>query len=902
MAQLNADADFQELPVCTACLRPYPPDSSGTAVCASCGSALYDTQPTTIQQRSGRTSRTRPKPFLQCPYKSLEEQLCELIPEIENLVDGWRAKPRTSGKYGDHFDGEVCKNLEGPDGSPFFRPDLSELPDGELRIGVTLGVDWFSYRRSLISASHSSCPMSFSIINLPPSLRYRAANLILTAIMPGPQEQSADEVQHFLHVIVDDLLRLWKDGIKISTPRFPDGRVVRVALVGIVCDKPAAHKLAGYGSHSHRHFCTLCWAEQKKKEPFTTRIFEENGYPRRTNQQHREHQERYRACKTDGAREAFVKEHAARWSELSRLPYFNFEKMVIIDPMHNLFLGLVKNHFYHIWVKSKVLRKTKELNHLHAILNKMKMPSKVGRLPQLIGEPAGGSLTADQWLLLATLIGPLAIPQIWQDYAAADPAATLAARKIAITAAVHERRAAAAAKRKTAKQKKAQRTAAARQRDPAAAPAAAPIRRSQRTRTQTRKAQGIDAASGSEAEESGDEWVDDGALEDSEDETFDDEGSRRKRPRRNGDTDDPRRPSQLVPDDVTNFLKLCEALQLLLLSEITEEQVVRAEKLIREYGIGLIELYGADVLKPNHHYATHIGEFVRNMGPLHCFWTFLFERMNKILKSYKTNNHGGGEIEVTFFREFHRTIRTSRMLANGARASSETGLPRAVEAMSKTSEDDRGTVQALAQELDEQYEHAGIKLRMSTRYETANPSPELYSALLRFFQTCVPDIRYRSWIAAGDDESYPLMPSAIFFDHVVINQRRYTSLLRSNASAEALVVVRINDAGSTWVGELLEIFSTTQIPLGTRVFGYMRWFVPFEKDITLTPWRECARLGVRLWQHGIYLTPDDNGPSPIIDLEHIIGHAVRADITVGEAEAWATNVVRPVGALIPYPL
>jgi hypothetical protein len=34
---------------------------------------------------------------------------------------------------------------------------------------------------------------------------------------------------------------------------------VRVVLVAVVCDKPAAHKVGGFGSHSHMNFCTLCW-------------------------------------------------------------------------------------------------------------------------------------------------------------------------------------------------------------------------------------------------------------------------------------------------------------------------------------------------------------------------------------------------------------------------------------------------------------------------------------------------------------------------------------------------------------------------------------------------------------------------------------------------------------------
>ncbi len=35
-------------------------------------------------------------------------------------------------------------------------------------------------------------------------------------------------------------------------------RLVRVALVALVCDEPAAHKMGGFGSHSHNTFCIRC--------------------------------------------------------------------------------------------------------------------------------------------------------------------------------------------------------------------------------------------------------------------------------------------------------------------------------------------------------------------------------------------------------------------------------------------------------------------------------------------------------------------------------------------------------------------------------------------------------------------------------------------------------------------
>ncbi|KAF8054713.1 hypothetical protein FPV67DRAFT_564097 [Lyophyllum atratum] len=47
--------------------------------------------------------------------------------------------------------------------------------------------------------------------------------------------------------------------------------------------------------------------------------------------------------------------------QLYRLPYFDICRMVVIDPMHNLLLSVVKTHFHHIWVQNDILRKTKEV-------------------------------------------------------------------------------------------------------------------------------------------------------------------------------------------------------------------------------------------------------------------------------------------------------------------------------------------------------------------------------------------------------------------------------------------------------------------------------------------------------------------------------------------------------------
>ena len=41
---------------------------------------------------------------------------------------------------------------------------------------------------------------------------------------------------------------------------------------------------------------------------------------------------------------------SVKWLKLLRLPYFNPTRFVIIDAMHNLFLGLINQHFQNILV------------------------------------------------------------------------------------------------------------------------------------------------------------------------------------------------------------------------------------------------------------------------------------------------------------------------------------------------------------------------------------------------------------------------------------------------------------------------------------------------------------------------------------------------------------------------
>jgi hypothetical protein len=105
----------------------------------------------------------------------------------------------------------------------------------------------------------------------------------------------------------------------------------------------------------------------------------------------------YHALPDDKLKASFFKEHSAKWFELSRLSYFDPVRMTVIDPMHNILLGMslslnqayvliscvgiVKNQWYNSWINTNTLRERtstlktpRELDQIHGYLQMVRNP------------------------------------------------------------------------------------------------------------------------------------------------------------------------------------------------------------------------------------------------------------------------------------------------------------------------------------------------------------------------------------------------------------------------------------------------------------------------------------------------------------------------------------------------
>ena len=97
---------------------------------------------------------------------------------------------------------------------------------------------------------------------------------------------------------------------------------------------------------------------------------------------------------TAAHRKHIEQSYGARYSELFNLKYFDVVCSHVVDPMHNLFLGLAK-HTIKTWKDLNILRPC-DYTTIQDRVNSFVPPTKIGRIPRKI-QAGFASFTADEW-------------------------------------------------------------------------------------------------------------------------------------------------------------------------------------------------------------------------------------------------------------------------------------------------------------------------------------------------------------------------------------------------------------------------------------------------------------------------------------------------------------------------
>ncbi len=361
---------------CPSCNHLYPPLSSDSSPFPTyterCNFRQYPQgprcktlliRPTTVNHQ---VKHVPIKPFVSFDLKDWLAGLLSRPGNEEKMDASWEGITDPAPKVmTDIFHGSFLHSFLGPDGRHHF----SVSSQGEGRYVFSMGFDYFNPLGNKQAGKKISVgALSLVCLNLPPSERYKPENMFLAGVVPGPKEPG-DAINEYLVPLVDCFKELWENGVRFTrTCLCSLGRLVRCAIVAVVCDLLAAKKIGGFAPCNQRNFCHICtnqlWSEvpddsedrkrrhgrQRGRKCFKKiRVGYEDinmkSWTRRTNDKVRTEAARHRDADSPEQARAYYDASGIRWSELLRLPYFDPSRMIVVDSMHNLFLGLLKEHF-----------------------------------------------------------------------------------------------------------------------------------------------------------------------------------------------------------------------------------------------------------------------------------------------------------------------------------------------------------------------------------------------------------------------------------------------------------------------------------------------------------------------------------------------------------------------------
>lgn len=332
------------------CLHKDTPDEH------PCNTALFETSVGTARRGKGDEAHYLFKPKRTFPFQPMKSWLGRLLSRegVESSMDkAWdRCKRHDGSAAQDIWEAKFLSDFQGADHQWF-----GTNSDKEGRYCFSLFLDWYNPFGNKISGKTVSVGVIFlACLNLPEGVRFLPQNVYLCGIIPGESVPKLQRSNHFLNPIVDELLEFWDTGVFFSrTALFPEGRLVRCALVVGVADAPAMSKIAGKLSNAsgcpihHMKIGDIGNLEVRSWETLTNGDYRKLAYE-------------WRFAQNPNSRKVIEKRFGIRYSPLIRLPYWDPTRMTPPEPMHCLLLGLVQHHCRKIWDTSDDYATAEDVN------------------------------------------------------------------------------------------------------------------------------------------------------------------------------------------------------------------------------------------------------------------------------------------------------------------------------------------------------------------------------------------------------------------------------------------------------------------------------------------------------------------------------------------------------------
>lgn len=157
--------------------------------------------------------------------------------------------------------------------------------------------------------------------------------------------------------------------------------------------------MCGFLGHGAHLGCSRCL----KKFSGSVGSMDYSGFDRdnwilRSSSEHKENSSKIQAATTLSERDRLESSTGCRYSvllDLLDLPYFDAPRMLVVDPMHNLFLGSAKHFMKSIFIDNGILSDD-DFVVIQQRIDSFLVPADIGRIPYKIST-GFASFTADQW-------------------------------------------------------------------------------------------------------------------------------------------------------------------------------------------------------------------------------------------------------------------------------------------------------------------------------------------------------------------------------------------------------------------------------------------------------------------------------------------------------------------------
>ena len=231
--------EYQKIHACPNDCVLYRNSYEQLAECPKCGEARYE--------REGAEGANGPpaKVLWYLPIIPRFKRLFSIKKDAKNLR--WHVDGRKKGGFLQH-------PADGPEWKTINRLHKSfGDEDRNLRLGLcTDGMNPFG----TLSSKHSTWPVLLTIYNLPPWLCMKRKYLMLALLISGPT-QPGNDIDVYLAPLVDDLRKLWDEGVSVFDAHANETFTLRAMLLCTLNDYPAYGNLTGY-KNKGKKACPIC--------------------------------------------------------------------------------------------------------------------------------------------------------------------------------------------------------------------------------------------------------------------------------------------------------------------------------------------------------------------------------------------------------------------------------------------------------------------------------------------------------------------------------------------------------------------------------------------------------------------------------------------------------------------